>query len=173
MNLDTYKAEIFRRSQRLIKRRKAIRNRVLTLCIPLALVVIGLLIAPPLMEKKDEAFEQETVADTDGCTSGSIFCSYVKAELYMDGEPMTITHKLTVDKLFSIAADSTVAGRYPAADAPTVPESATEAIVDDPPDTGKLETSNCFTICFTTADGASQTYYLTPDQYEQILEVLK
>lgn len=176
MNLEIYKLEILRRSQERIKRRKKIRNRVLALCIPLMLLA-AILIDPPFVMRKDLAAERETVADNENYTTGSIFCSFVKAELYTDDETVTVTDKLTVDKLFTIAAftendDGHYYGRVtPPTEAATEPESATEAIADQ--DIMYAEESKGHLILFFTSDGSAKLYALTDEQYEEILEVLE
>lgn len=168
MNLEQYKAEIFRRSERKIKKR-TITRRALALCIPLVLVVTAVALNPPRLDAKKE-IAQETVAPADGYSTGSIFCSYVKAELYVKEEPVTITDKLTVDKLFSIAAFDT-GDKLNRTE--NEPESSYGVVADEQPTLGFAQTSNNYTICFTTADGITRTYYLTQEQYTEILEVLK
>lgn len=180
MNLEIYKQEILRRSQERIRRRKKIRNRVLALCIPLILLAV-VLIEPPFVMRKDLAAEQETVAELKDYDIGSIFCSFTKAELYVDNETVTVTDKLTVDKLYVIAAFTakddgfSYGGAAPnsaaGTDAATEAESATEAITDKY--TMVAEESKAHLILFFTDEGNAQLYALTDEQYEEILEVLE
>lgn len=182
MNLEQYRAEIFRRSEKRIKRRKVTR-RMLALCIPLVLVA-AVLMNPPRLRKEEAT--RETVAELEDLATGSIFCSYVKAALYLDGETIVVTDKLTVDKLYCIAGFAEDDGSdilYYGAFAPpldgatgtesvTEPEAATEAIADMPV-FDRAEESKGHIILFTTAEGNHQLYYLTEKQYKQIMEVLE
>ncbi len=77
-NLEDCKAEVFRRSEERIKERKRTRNRVLTCCIPLCLLLVaGGLYIRPLLEPVDERMagtaEDAGVSDRElgGLSSGT------------------------------------------------------------------------------------------------------
>lgn len=164
MNLESYKTEIFRRSEEKIKKRKKRRNRVLAFCIPLGLCLTALLILP---NRKAE----QTLSPTEALAEDeaeSIFCSYVRAELTVDGKTVTVTDKLTVDKLFIIAYfEEELYGR-----APTEQESDNETLADLQPTYATAE-ENGYAILFATAEGVTQVYTVSQKQYEEMLEVLK
>ena len=60
-SLDACTEEVFRRSSEKIKKRKAIRNRVLALCIPMCLVLTCLLfVKPPALPPEEESYDPGT-----------------------------------------------------------------------------------------------------------------
>ena len=100
-DLNECKAEVFRRSENRIKQRKRRRNRVLSLCIPLCLVVGALLLLPELAPNR-KGTESNKVQDE---TSASIVCTYTRVEILNAGQELieekTVTDKVEVTKLFN------------------------------------------------------------------------
>ena len=70
-NFEERKAEVFRRSENRIKERKRNRNRVLTLCIPICLVLMVWSVAtlPPLFTQKSNDAEYEDDGSLNGDTA--------------------------------------------------------------------------------------------------------
>lgn len=94
------KAEIFRRAQVRIEKRRAVRRRVTAIGIPV-LLGVGLLsvtLLPPRTQM-DSGPQQETYQ------AGSIVCTYVRAEVYAGDESWTVTDKVAVTKIFEKVFD--------------------------------------------------------------------
>ena len=76
--LNECKAEVFRRSKNRIKERKKTRNRILTMCIPLCLIVtlFSVMILPTMIQKSknENAVKKETVQE-DSLSSLTPFVS--------------------------------------------------------------------------------------------------
>ena len=70
-NFEERKAEVFRRSENRIKERKRNRNRILTLCIPICLVLMVWSVAtlPPLFTQKSNDAEYEDAGSLNGDTA--------------------------------------------------------------------------------------------------------
>lgn len=69
-DISEYTAEVFSRSKKRIEKRKKIRNRVISLCIPLclAVTVLSVTVLPELIqfdEKSGGAFAEDTAGSTD------------------------------------------------------------------------------------------------------------
>lgn len=177
MNLQPYKEEIFRRSAERLKKRRQLRKRALMLCIPLVLVLTVALAIPkqgakelaqdaPMEMEKPEASVNESIAENDYAT-GSIFCSYYRAKITIDGQTVTVTDKIKVDKLFNIVGFNRVA--Y--GGSPVVPESSQEVTADQQPASdGAVDRQ---IITFYTADGSYHQYWVDGEQLERIRKVLK
>lgn len=169
MNLDAYKEEIFRRSAQRIQKRRRARRWALALCVPLVLALT--LVLPTLFEPevaRDAPMEMESLneaAAQNHYTTSSIFCSYYRAELTLDGQTVTVTDKIKVDKLYNIVGfDQPIL--Y--GNSPTKPESA-----DEDQQFALDHTEKTLVITFYTADGSQQLYWADSEQLERIRKVLE
>lgn len=174
-NLEVYKQEIFRRSAQRIQKRRRVRRWAVTLCIPLVLTLT--LVLPTLLEPEvagDAPMEiespNETVAQNDYAT-GSIFSSYVRAELSLDGQTVTVTDKIKVDKLYNIVGfDQAIL--Y--GGSPMKPESVPEHEDGSEQAQPSLDrTEKTQIITFYTSDGNRQMHWVDAEQLERIKKVLK
>lgn len=106
-DLKECKAEVFRRSENRIKARKKLRNRVLSLCIPVCLVIGALLILPGLPSQQKNASHSEGIRGEQGKVDNttSIVCTYTKVEILNAGQKpiagKTVTDKVEVTKIFN------------------------------------------------------------------------
>lgn len=72
-NLEDCKAEVFRRSEERIEKRKRTRNRALACCIPLCLLLVaGGLYLGPLLMPVDEFMKSEAVGTVSDCELGGL-----------------------------------------------------------------------------------------------------
>ncbi len=98
--LQENKAEIFRRAQERIQKRRAVRRRVTAIGLSAVCIgVIGAVVLQPPREPMVGAPPKENFQD------GSIVCTYVRAEIYAGDEMWTVTDKVAVTKLFEAVFD--------------------------------------------------------------------
>lgn len=97
-------AEVFRRSEKRIKERKRNRNRILTLCIPLCLIVTvwSVMILPamlPASESNDNAAMGESIGgvnDTDGAENAGLVHSFILVDVKGTGS-QSLYHSTITD----------------------------------------------------------------------------
>ena len=85
--LNEYKAEIFRRSELKIKKRKEVRTRAIALCVPLCAVVItGVFLLRPMLNSGDTTLSTDSITDTQTALSPGLVHRYAYAEITILGE---------------------------------------------------------------------------------------
>ena len=174
-DLNECKAEIFRRSENRIKERKKHRNRVLSLCIPLCLVVGALLMLPGLSLAQKNAEQENTKLEN----TESIVCTYTKVEILNAGQglipEMTVTDKVGVTKIFCAVGNcfpsdnSGQKGPTDSKDDASPTETSITIVFTD--DAGNQETYNLNGIFLVNLD-KNEAVVLTEEQREQLVTVL-
>ena len=171
-DLNEYKAEIFSRSEKRIKRRRRLHRTVFSLCVPLFLTVIVL--SAVMMQKKTlvETNDSLTVEDTvltGGCESDQSLKDgdEIKKEKAIvsssDGNTLSITNAEcikeindTISELFSYNAPPAAAG---SGAFPTVPKDQ----LSDNADGAENESEDVavrYTVSLVLADGTKKKYVL-------------
>lgn len=190
-NLDAYKAEIFRRSEVKIKKRRQNRKRLLLCCIPVCLcAVIGTVV---LLQNGDNAetematqdIRQENVTESVMASTTAPFRS---VQIHGLGETRLVEDRAKVGKLYQAITD-----RYAAADA-NATENKIEAYSfgEDHTGTMGIRTSSVpgYEIQFTTDSGDTRCFsfwldgwlmengdldksvFLSPEQVEKLKALL-
>lgn len=154
-NLDQYKAEIFRRSQQRIQKRR----RILAGCIPAVLCVAlctGALLPGILSATKDAPLNRNEGTQGGNDYYGSIVCTYTLAEIQATGSApahcQKVTDKVAVTKIFCA-----IHGLFDdAAEPPPEVNDGTGSVLDK-------ETAGAAGYCITlsTAEGSNTVYSLT------------
>ena len=177
-NFDERKAEIFRRSENRIKKRKKNRKRILTLCIPLGLciAILSVLYLPDMMitrNKNNNAADMDTV-DVLEDISGFAFTSLeITNNIASSGNSKTENDISNIENIYNIIQSSFVSK-----------DESQDDVYDQYADVHKGESSNkydandekhssanqsgstsqnhtkelCYTIAF-NADNGTQTVY--------------
>lgn len=164
--LNECKAEVFRRSEKRIKERKRIRNRIFACCIPLCFcIALTVALLPPMIPTTDY---YDGVAGCDACNKdeydavNSIFCSYVEVEIQTVGESqehyLKITDKPAVDKIFSAIYD------LYNVDVNTAKYEVESKDCEYGHKSDSAGEPSCYSITLTTADGSGTTYVLSGNE---------
>ena len=167
-DMNEYKAEVFFRSETRIKERRKKRNRILTLCIPLCMVIIiGAVMFLPTMRTAKKANGSYEVFDGNR-TNGSYVCSYTEAVICngngTNTDSQIITDKVEVTEIFSV-----IFNLYDGVDKAENCDEKYEGVQDPPTE----EMLNDYVITLRTEDGAETVYTLDGNELLNVDEDMK
>ena len=171
-NFEERKAEIFRRSEKIIKERKRNRNRILALCIPLCLIVTvwSIMILPAMMpaskgNNNDSGERMDIMGTVDG--TGAVF---VRVEVMSTGTAtQSITQKDDANEVAQIyySVQSSFGNSGGGNKESAKEEAEDDALTEENKDYSQSGTTNLssgYRIIFTTENGAQTTYLLAGDK---------
>ena len=168
-DMNEYKAEVFFRSEKRIKERRKKRNRILTICIPLCMVIImGSVMLLPTMRMAKKA--NGSYAGFDGnSTNGSYVCSYTEAVIRngTNTDSRIISDKVEVTEIFTA-----IFNLYGVADKAEQESDYYEYAVEDFPEYSGT-TLNGYVITLRTEEGSETVYVLDGNKLLNVDEDMK